>query len=127
MDALIAELRGHYDYIIMDTPPLLPVTDAAVVATNADAVILVLRSGDTDKDAAQRAVDQLRRVRARIGGAVLNAVSNSRDLRYTYYSYRRDAPSRSHLPAAVKKLATATPARISEVDDRVESPSTPTM
>ena len=105
MDTLIAELRGDYDHIIIDTPPLLPVTDAAVVATNADAVILVLRSGDTDRDAAQRAVDQLGRVRARIAGAVLNAVSHSKDLRYTYYSYRRDAPSRSRLQAALAKLA----------------------
>ena len=97
MDALIAKLRHDYEYIIMDTPPTLPVTDAAVVATNADAAILVVRSGDTDESAAQRAIEQLRHVRARIAGAVLNAVSHKKDPQYTYYAYRRDQPSRSRL------------------------------
>ena len=99
MDALVAELRRDYEYIVMDTPPTLAVTDAAVVATNADATILVVKSGDTEETAAQLAMDQLRRVRARIAGAVLNAVSAKNDSRYSYYSnhYRQDPPSRSRI------------------------------
>ena len=69
MHALVADLRRQYDYIVIDTPPTLPVTDAAVVATTADATILVLRSGDTEESAAQRAVDMLNRVNARLAGA----------------------------------------------------------
>ena len=107
MDALIKELRHDYEYVIVDTPPTLPVTDAAVVASNADATILVVRSGDTEETAAQRALDQLRRVRARIAGAVLNAVSPKKDPQYSYYSYsyRRSPPSRSRIRSAVSKVA----------------------
>ncbi len=107
MDALIREVRHDYEYVIMDTPPTLPVTDAAVVASNADATILVVRSGDTEETAAQRALDQLRRVRARIAGAVLNAVSPKKDPQYSYYSYsyRRGPPSRSRIRSAASKAA----------------------
>ncbi|MFB3111563.1 MAG: CpsD/CapB family tyrosine-protein kinase, partial [Gemmatimonadales bacterium] len=107
MDALIKKLRHDYEYVIMDTPPTLPVTDAAVVASSADATILVLRSGDTEETAAQRALSQLRRVRARIAGAVLNAVSQKKDPQYSYYSYsyRRGPPSRSRIRAAASKVA----------------------
>jgi capsular exopolysaccharide synthesis family protein len=107
MDALIAELRHDYEYIIMDTPPTLPVTDAAVVATNADATILVIKSGDTEESSAQRAMHQLRRVRARIAGAVLNSVTPRKDPQYSYYSYsyRKDPPSRSRIRATASKIA----------------------
>ncbi|MDH5642777.1 MAG: polysaccharide biosynthesis tyrosine autokinase [Gemmatimonadota bacterium] len=94
MHALIANLRRDYEYIIIDTPPTLPVTDAAVVASSADATILVVRSGETEETAAERALEQLRRVRARIAGAVLNGISNRKDPQYSYYSYRRETPSR---------------------------------
>jgi capsular exopolysaccharide synthesis family protein len=106
MDTLIAALRRDYEYIVMDTPPTLPVTDAVVVATNADATILVVKSGDTEETAAQRAMDQLRRVRARIAGAVLNAVSPKKDPQYTYYSYRyrQDPPSRSRIRSVAEKV-----------------------
>jgi tyrosine-protein kinase Etk/Wzc len=98
MQTLIGTLRRDYHYIIIDTPPTLPVTDASVVASSADAAILVVRSGDTEEVAAQRAADQLRRVHARIAGAVLNGVSTRHDQYYaTYYSYRRDAGTRRGL------------------------------
>ncbi len=98
MHSLVGQLRHDYDYLIMDTPPTLPVTDASIIATVADAAILVVRSGDTEETAAQRALEQLRRVRARVAGAVLNAVTHKRDREYTYYySYGRPAPSRSPL------------------------------
>ena len=102
MDALVMELRHDYEYIIMDTPPALPVTDAAVVSITADATMLVVRSGDTEEIAAQRALEQLRRVRARIAGAILNAVTNRKDPQYSYYSYRRNLP---HVRSRVKAVA----------------------
>ena len=107
MEALIKKLRRDYEYVIMDTPPALPVTDAVVVASNADATILVVRSGDTEETAAQRALDQLRRVGARIAGAVLNVVSPKKDPQYSYYSYsyRRSPPSRSRIRSVASKVA----------------------
>ncbi|UCF39659.1 MAG: polysaccharide biosynthesis tyrosine autokinase [Gemmatimonadota bacterium] len=92
MHSVIADLRRDYEYIVIDTPPSLPVTDAQVVGAIADATIIVMRSGETEEAAAQRAVEQLRHVRARIAGAVLNGVTVRRDRYYTYYrsdQYRR--------------------------------------
>lgn len=85
MDRVVAELRRDYEYIVIDTPPSLPVTDAQVVAALADATIIVMRSGETEETAAQRAVEQLRQVRARVAGAVLNGVTVRRDRYYSYY------------------------------------------
>lgn len=99
MQSLLSELRRDYHYIIMDTPPTLPVTDASVAASNADATILVFRSGDTEEMAAQRAVETLRRVHARVAGVVLNAVTARHDHYYTYYSYRREPARRRGLRA----------------------------
>ncbi len=106
MDALVMELRHDYEYIIMDTPPTLPVTDAAVVSITADATMLVVRSGDTEETAAQRALEQLRRVGARIAGAVLNAITHRKDPQYSYYSYRKDPPQvRSRMRAVASRVA----------------------
>jgi tyrosine-protein kinase Etk/Wzc len=85
MDRAVAELRRDYEYIVIDTPPSLPVTDAQVVAAAADATIVVMRSGETEEAAAQRAVEQLRQVRARVAGTVLNGVTVRRDRYYSYY------------------------------------------
>lgn len=77
-------LREQYDHIVIDTPPTLPVTDAVIMATRADAVILVTRAGSTTKQALKRARDILLQVNARVSGVLLNAVNlNSPD----YYSY----------------------------------------
>jgi len=89
MHRLLGELRSQYDTIIFDTPPVLAVTDATVLGTSADAVILVLRVGETEETAAQRAVESFRRVQTRVAGAVLNGVEKTRD-RYYYYYYGKD-------------------------------------
>ena len=103
MHRLLGELRGQYDAIIFDTPPMLAVTDAAVLGTSADAVILVMRVGETEVAAAERAVEGLRRVQARVAGCVLNGVERTRD-RYYYYYYGKDTQS-GLLARARKRLA----------------------
>ena len=87
MHRLVAELRGQYDYIVFDTPPALAVTDATVLGASADAVILVLRAGETEETAARRTVELFRRVQARVAGTVLNGVEKQRDRYYQYYDY----------------------------------------
>lgn len=87
MKQFIAEVRRDYDYIIIDTPPTLPVTDSTVVGAAADAMIVVVRSGETEEQAAVRALSQLRRVHTRIAGVVLNGVSRRHERYYSYYSY----------------------------------------
>jgi polysaccharide biosynthesis transport protein len=94
MTDLLAELREQYDHIIIDTPPTLSVTDAVVLATRADSVILVIRSGQTTKGALRRSRDILMQVNAKVTGVLLNAVDlNSPDY-YYYYEYQGKYGSR---------------------------------
>ena len=88
MKSVLEELRKHYDHIVIDTPPTLSVTDAVVMSTSADAVVLVIRSGQTTKPALRRARDILMQVNARVCGVLLNAVDlNSPDY-YYHYEYQ---------------------------------------
>jgi len=89
MQRLLAAVRGQYETIIFDSPPTLAVTDATVLASEADAVILVVRAGETEEVAAQRAVSQLKRVQAKVAGTVLNGLQKRRDRYYNYYTYYR--------------------------------------
>jgi succinoglycan biosynthesis transport protein ExoP len=72
MRALLRELAKSFDLIILDTPPVLATADAGILSGLADGVLLVVRAGRTDRNAAQRAHQQLSQVGARIVGAVLN-------------------------------------------------------
>ncbi|HTT66510.1 MAG TPA: polysaccharide biosynthesis tyrosine autokinase [Gemmatimonadales bacterium] len=103
MHRLLAELRTQYDYVIFDTPPALAVTDATVLGAGADAVIIVLRAGETEEVAAQRTVELFRRVQARVAGTVLNGVEKARD-RYYYYDYGHPAGPPGRLAALRGKL-----------------------
>ena len=88
MKDVLEELRKHYDHIIIDSPPTLSVTDAVVMSTAADAVVLVIRSGHTTRPALRRARDILRQVNARVCGVLVNAVNlNSPDY-YYHYEYQ---------------------------------------
>ena len=86
MKNYLAQWREKFDHIIIDTPPSLSVTDAVLLSVDVDSVILVIRSGQTTKEALRRARDILQQVNARIMGVVVNAVDlQSPDLHYYYY------------------------------------------
>jgi capsular exopolysaccharide synthesis family protein len=88
MADLLTVLANHYDVVVIDAPPLLPVTDAAVLASVADGAVLVLRYGRTRREEAQRAVQALAAVNARLLGSVLNfAPKRSRGGGYDGYGY----------------------------------------
>jgi exopolysaccharide transport family protein len=89
MKALLTQLREQYDHIVIDTPPTLSVTDAVVLSTRVDTVVLVIRSGQTTKTALRRARDLLLQVNARVTGVLLNAVDLSSPDYYYYYEYRQ--------------------------------------
>jgi capsular exopolysaccharide synthesis family protein len=96
MDALIKKFSSMYDRIIFDTPPILAATDAIVLSTKVDSVILVIKAGATHRHAAQRCVQALRAVNAHIVGAVFNMVDpDQRGPYYYYYHYGQNAPSKS--------------------------------
>jgi tyrosine-protein kinase Etk/Wzc len=95
MRGLLEELEERYDLVLIDSTPLTVVTDAAVLGTKADGVILVARANATEKGALTYAVEQLDNVRAPVLGCVLNDVDFRRDSRYDssygkygyYYAY----------------------------------------
>ncbi|MFC4100422.1 CpsD/CapB family tyrosine-protein kinase [Paenibacillus xanthanilyticus] len=87
MSALIEELRGQFDIILIDTPPMLAVTDAQIIATKCDGVVIVLDSGRVKKDMALKVQDQLNQVNAKILGVVLNNVKKKNGSGYYYYEY----------------------------------------
>jgi succinoglycan biosynthesis transport protein ExoP len=103
MATLLGQLCDQYDHIVIDTPPTLSVTDAVIMATRADAVILVIRAGQTTKQALRRARDVLTQVNARICGVLLNAVNlNSPDYHY-YYEYQGKYGHRYYADEAVAR------------------------
>lgn len=74
MEDLLAEVRRRYDIVIVDAPPLLPVTDAALLASQADGAVLIVRYGKTTKDQVAGAIDRLAQVDAKPVGVVMNMV-----------------------------------------------------
>ncbi len=84
-DAL-RELRSQYKFIVIDSPPIMAATDAVILSVLADGVVLVVRSGETPKEAFTRARDLLTSVKCHLLGVVLNAVDSSAP--DYYYSYR---------------------------------------
>lgn len=84
MESIIERLLAEADILIFDAPPVIAVPDAVVLSTKVDGVVLVLSAGETKREHAQRAVERLRKVNARIVGAVLNNVPLDASL-HEYY------------------------------------------
>jgi succinoglycan biosynthesis transport protein ExoP len=95
---LLGDLRDHYHFIVVDTPPLLPVSDAAAVAARADGVVLVVQHRQTSKEQVAAAVAALHSVSARLLGAVLTMRKGRIDRETRLPTYRTPPPRRD-LPA----------------------------
>jgi Mrp family chromosome partitioning ATPase len=87
MDAILRRCAEIYDYVVIDSPPILSVTDGVILARQADAVVLVVRHGKSSKHVVRRARDILLRSGAGITGIVLNAVDLNSPEYYGYYGY----------------------------------------
>lgn len=89
---LLEELSEHFDRIVLDSPPVVAVTDSAILSTLSDGVLMVIRAFKTTFGLAKSGLRTLRDVDAPIAGAVLNAVNLDRHEYYyqRYYYYRRD-------------------------------------
>ena len=89
MRKFLENVKLEYDMIILDSPPVGLVTDSAVLSTIVDGTILVIESGKTEIEAAQRAKELLDKVNANILGVVLNKIpmGNRGSYKYSYYQY----------------------------------------
>jgi len=87
MRSLLKDLLEHFDVIVLDTPPVLAVADAASVGPLADGVLLVVRAGVTDRRLVGQAIRQLDSVGARVVGAVLNDPRGEAQRYGDYYDY----------------------------------------
>jgi len=98
MKRLIKEFSEQFDMVLIDTPPIIAVTDAAILAQEVDGVILVLASGEVNKEFAQKAKELLDKVGAKILGAVLNKVEMKTSEYYHYYNYNgsEDVKNKKH-------------------------------
>lgn len=89
MKRFIEKLKENYDYILIDAPPIVPVTDGTILASFLDRVVLVCASGQVEIDMAKRAKEALDKVGANILGTVLNKVAVD-SKKYSYYYYYRN-------------------------------------
>ena len=85
MTEFLEEMKKHFDYIVLDTPPLQAVADAQILSTKVDGSLIVVRAGVTKKDAVHDAVSIINKVNGNIIGTVLNGADNSKDKYYYYY------------------------------------------
>ena len=94
LDEFIKEQRKIYDYIIIDSPPISNIADAAIIGRCVDGAVIVVRSSTVSQRMVKRVKDQLEKVNCKIIGAVLNGVEmkkNSYHYKYygDYYSYKK--------------------------------------
>ncbi|MDR1567524.1 MAG: CpsD/CapB family tyrosine-protein kinase [Streptococcaceae bacterium] len=85
MTQVIKEMRGQFDIVIFDTPPIVAVTDAQILSSSADGTLLVVRENVSKKEDLLKAKDLLDFVQARVLGAIYNGAENNKDQAYQYY------------------------------------------
>jgi succinoglycan biosynthesis transport protein ExoP len=110
MSNLLATLSEQFEFVVVDSPPLLPVTDAAVLATLTDGALLIARYGKSSRDDVERAAHALETVNAKLLGTVLNCVP-VRARGYSYgYGYG-EAPAAGRAAKSGKSARAAKPAK----------------
>lgn len=112
MQDVLRLLEKHFDMVLLDSPPLLAVTDALILAKSVDGVLLVVDPKKTKRGAIRQAIEQLQRLDARLLGVVLNNIKVKRSSYYYnrdyYYSkqYGRTSEDAAHMEAAVEDVKT---------------------
>jgi capsular exopolysaccharide synthesis family protein len=117
----ITELRSKYKFIVIDSPPIMAATDAVILSVQTDGVLLVVRSGETPKEAFTRTRDLLVSVKSHLLGVVLNAVDSSAPdyyYSYRYYPYSYGYGPQEHLESGSQEDSPArVPVQSSDMDD----------
>jgi capsular exopolysaccharide synthesis family protein len=88
LTALIASAKERYDFVLFDSPPLMAVTDAAILASRVDGVVLVIKSDATPRELLRQAMARLADVKATVVGGVLNMVDVRRNHSYHMSAYK---------------------------------------
>jgi capsular exopolysaccharide synthesis family protein len=88
MAQLLQDLKNRADYVIIDSPPILPVTDACILASRVDGVVVVLGAGIVRVEAAKLALESMEAVQANVVGVMINRekISNAQSYYYSYYA-----------------------------------------
>jgi capsular exopolysaccharide synthesis family protein len=111
LPAALAQLKRHYRWVLVDSPPVAAVTDALLLAQSADATVLVVQQNKVDRAMVKRALGALRKVTPSVIGAVLNAVDVKTKgyYGYQYYGSRKDRHEKGAFrgPAARRPRAEA--------------------
>jgi capsular exopolysaccharide synthesis family protein len=103
--ALLDHLRRHFEWILLDSPPLASVTDALLLARHADMVVMVVQHAKIDKKLVKRSLTALRKVTGNVLGTVLNAVDVK--AQGYYYSYYQDQPGTGGRKSGPRPVAAA--------------------
>lgn len=108
---LIAELRGYFDFILVDSPPVLPFADARLLANHADAVVLVIRAGMASYETVEKAIEAL--PAAKMLGIVLNGAEDFEEVGYYdyYYNYTHQNRRRTWWQKLLSPIRKTTPGR----------------
>ena len=88
MRNLIETGSSSFDLVILDSPPVIPVSDGIALSSHSEGVILVVKVGTVPSEVVRRAVEQIESVKGRVLGVVLNQVNPRRDGDYYYDHYR---------------------------------------
>jgi Mrp family chromosome partitioning ATPase len=96
--ALLRELRGQFDWVFIDSPPVVSLADATILSSLADMVAFVIKHNENDRDLIRRCVNNVRKVNPNVIGAVLNNVdlqrSHYKDYYYVGYYYYGESSRR---------------------------------
>ena len=123
MKEFLKEARDRYDFVLLDSPPVIAVTDAAILTTRVDATILVVSSGLTGKSEIKRAINLIKNVQSNVLGVVLNALDIKKIYGsyyyyfhyYQYYYYYGSEPGKGKKKKKHKSSKEATESDYSEV------------
>lgn len=110
---MVEKLSAHYDYILVDTPPVGIVSDACLVASALDGVLFLVRQNKTEKDTLAKSLKQLQNAGVKVMGFVINGYEDERvgygkyRYKYRYYKYRHKYTYESHTKSSSSKSRTA--------------------
>jgi succinoglycan biosynthesis transport protein ExoP len=101
---VLTTLADNADIVLVDSPPVLPVTDASVLASRVDAVVLVVAARRSTRSQVKRSIEMLEQVHAPLSGVVLNRASEPDNYSYYQYTYRNSSNGKRSLPNGASPL-----------------------